>query len=324
MPFSAKIEAALDNFRRAKKAGRLPHALLVSGHPRGAGGDFVEGWLSLIFPDVEPAQLRQHIDICWMEPEGKGRQIKAETCRKLVQFIEMTSYEGGSKAGVILFSDRMNASAQNILLKTLEEPPPNSYLLLVTDTVAAMLPTIRSRTQVADVSEEGGTLNTEWGPVVMDLLRKPPLRKATEMLVWTDQMTAPLRELKELAMEEEEARALEDAEAAGKTPDQMPKTMKDLIEGRVSTRVKEMREEILRTILLWQRDVLARATGAETEPTHFPLDAAVIAEQAEGLSFKDAMARVTVVDAVRELLEHNIRESVALIRMARAFSMPVR
>ncbi len=317
MPFSPRIEAALDNFRRAKKAGRLPHALLVSGHPRGAGGEFAEGWLSLVFPGLEGDQLRKHVDIRWVEPEGKSRAIKAEESRELIQFFELTSYEGGCKACVILFADRMNPTAQNILLKTLEEPPSNSYLLLVTDTAAAMLPTIRSRTQVVDVSEGGGRLNADWGPVVMDLLRRPPLRKACEMLAWTDQLTAPLRELKERAQEEEkEAEAPESSHSATATRDQ--------IDGRVASRVKEMREEILRTIQLWQRDVLARATGAETEPTYFPLDAACIVEQAEGLSFADALARVTVVDTVRELLEHNIRESVALIRMARAFSIPVR
>jgi len=317
MPFSPRIEAALDNFRRAKEAGRLPHALLVSGHPRGAGGDFAEGWLSLVFPDVDPALLRQHVDIRWVEPEGKSRQIKAIESRSLIQFFDLTSYEGGCKACVILFADRMNHTAQNILLKTLEEPPPDSYLLLVTDTAAGMLPTIRSRTQVVDVSEEGGPLHADWGPVVMDLLRNPPLRKATEMLVWTDQLTAPLRDLKERASDEED----EKAEEAEKSQIRQTNSSKEQMEGRIASRVKEMREEILRIILLWQRDVLACATGAESEPTHFPLDTASITQQAEGLSFAEAMARVTVVNTVRELLEHNIRESVALIRMARAFSM---
>ncbi len=324
MPFSPKIEAALDNFRRALAAGRMPHALLVSGHSRGAGADFTEGLLALLFPQSNPAQLRQHADIRWIEPEGKARQIKAEVCRDLIEFISLTSYEGGAKAGVILFADRLNLNSQNILLKTLEEPPPNSYLILVTDIAAAMLPTIRSRTQVVDMTEEGIDLDAEWVPAVMDLLRHPPIRKGCEMVVWTDRMTAPLRELKEQATAEEEARAEEQAQTAGKGPGQLTTAAKDLVEARVAARVKEMREEILRTILLWQRDVFAQATHAETEPTNFPLDATCIAEQAQGISFAEASARVAVVDEVRELLEHNIRESVALIRMARAFSIPVR
>ena len=87
-------------------------------------------------------------------------------------------------------------------------------------------------------------------------------------------------------------------------------------------KIRRRRPDILRTIQLWQRDVLARATSAESAPENFPEDEAAIAAQAEGLSFADAAARVAVVDEVRELLEHNIKAAVALPRMARAFSKP--
>ena len=314
MPFSKKLEAALANFRRAHEAGRMPHALLVSGHPRGAGGDFAEALLGVIFGETEPAKLRQHVDIQWVEPESKSRQIRVdEQIRPLIEFFGLTSYEGGWKAAVILFADRLNPNAQNALLKTLEEPPPHSLLILVTDVPAALLPTIRSRSQVVDVLQDDRSRDAVWVPVVMDLLRNPPPRQACEMIAWTDRMTKPLRELEEMAKAEEAERAEEEDST---------KAAKELVEGRVAARMKEMREEILRTIQLWQRDVLARATGAESAPENFPEDEAAIAAQAEGLSFADAAARVTVVDEVRELLEHNIKAAVALPRMARAFSKP--
>ena len=314
MPFSKKLEAALTNFRRAYEAGRMPHALLVSGHPRGAGGDFAEALLGVIFGETESAKLRQHVDIQWVEPESKSRQIRVdEQIRPLIEFFGLTSYEGGWKAAVILFADRLNPNAQNALLKTLEEPPPHSLLILVTDVPAALLPTIRSRSQVVDVLQDDRSRDAVWVPVVMDLLRNPPPRQACEMIAWTDRMTKPLRELEEMAKAEEAERAEEEDST---------KAAKEIVEGRVAARMKEMREEILRTIQLWQRDVLARATGTESAPENFPEDEAVIAAQAEGLSFADAAARVTVVDEVRELLEHNIKAAVALPRMARAFSKP--
>jgi DNA polymerase III subunit delta' len=317
MPFSKKIEAALDNFRRAFAAGRMPHALMVSGHPRGAGSDFAEALLGVIFDEEQLARLRQHVDIQWVEPESKSRQIKVdEQIRPLIDFFSLTSYAGGWKAAVILFADRMNQSAQNALLKTLEEPPPHSLLILVTDTPAALLPTIRSRSQYVDVTEDDRLRDAVWVPVVMDLLRNPPLRQATEMISWTDRLTKPLRELEELAAAEEEERAEGEPEGT--------KAAKEIVEGRIAARKKEMREEILRTIQLWQRDVLARATKAETVPENFPEEEATIAAQAEGLSFADAATRVAVVDEVRELLEHNIREATALPRMARAFSKAIK
>ena len=317
MPFSKKVERALANFRRAIAVGRMPHAVLVSGHPRGAGASFAEWLLGLVFGDPDIGRRRQHVDIQWVEPESKSRQIKVdEQIRPLIDFFGLTAYEGGWKAAVILFADRMTPSAQNALLKTLEEPPPHSLLLLITDAPAALLPTIRSRSQFVDVTEDDRSRDASWVPAVMDLLRNPPVRLGSEMIAWTDRMTKPLRELEEQAKTEEAALADEEPEGT--------KAAKEIIESRVASRVKEMREEILRTIQLWQRDVLARVRAAESPPPNFPDEEAAIAAQAEGLSFAEALARVTVVDEVRELLEHNIRESVALLRMARAFSRPAR
>ena len=314
MPFSQKLEAALGHFRRAFAVGRMPHALMVSGHPRGAGSDFAEALLGMIFQETASIKLRQHVDIQWIEPESKSRQIKVdEQIRPLIEFIGMTSYAGGWKAAVILFADRMNLNAQNALLKTLEEPPPHSLLVLVTDSPATLLPTIRSRSQYVDVTEDCRSRDASWVPVVMDLLRHPPARQGSEMIAWTDRLTAPLREMEEMAKAEESE---SEKESEG------TKAAKEIIEGRIAARVKEMREEILRTIQLWQRDVLAFATHAEAIPANFPDEEAYLAEQAVGLSFAEATARVAVVDEIRELLEHNIRSSVALPRLARALSKP--
>ena len=293
----------------------MPHAVLATGHPRGAGLAFAEGLTGLVFGESTVERLRQHVDIRWIEPEGKARMIKVDAVENLMGFIGLTSY-----GGVILFADRLNEPSQNKLLKTLEEPPPNSLLVLVTDAPAALLPTIRSRVQAVDVMEDERPEDVPWWPAVIELMRHPPARRACEMIAWTDRLTAPLRSLDELAEAEEtakmEERARSRAEAELTTAD------KTVIEGRVATRVKEMREEIFRAIQLWQRDVLARVQGAEAAPAWFPEEADAIAAQAEGLAFADALRRVRAVDEVRELLEHNIRESVALLRLARAVSRP--
>ena len=322
MPSSRKVDRAIEDFRRTVQAGRMPHAVLVAGHPRGVGGEFAERLLALVFPQPDAVRLRKHPDIQWIEPEGKARQIKVDVVRTLIDFIGLTSYEGGWKAGVVLFADRLKNEAPQILLKTLEEPPPNSLLLLVTDTPAALPATIRSRAQFVDVEEDARSADTPWHATVLELLRHPPARRATEMMAWTDRLTAPLRSLEELAEAEETAREETAARARGGDGAELTKATKGLVDGRVAARVKEMRAEILRTIQLWQRDVLARALQAEAQPAYFPDEADAIAAQAAGLSFAAAAQRVAVVDEVRELMEHNIRDEVALPRMARAFSRP--
>lgn len=316
---SPKIERALENLQRAAAIGRLPHSLIIAGHPRTTGSVLVNALLKQLYGTINPESLRTHPDIHWIEPESKSRQIKVELIRALIESMGLTSYSGGWKTAVILFADRMNLSSQNSLLKTLEEPPAQSLLILVTDTPSALLPTIRSRGQYVDVLDDGHTADAPWLAVVMGLLRAPPPRRACEMIVWADQLTAPLRELEDIATAEETEREENLTQAQGRESE-LKKNAKDLVLGRVASRVIEMREEILRTLQLWQRDVCAQVVHPGITPVYFPDDAASIAAQAAGLTFAQATARIEAVDEVRHLLQCNIRPSVALVRLARALS----
>lgn len=340
MPSTPDIAAVAEHFRRAIAAGRMPHALIVSGRPRGGGLAAAEAILHLLYDTPEaPADLYKNVDIRWVEPESKSRQIRAEDARSLIDFLSLTSYEGGWKACVILFADRLNPDAQNILLKTLEEPPPNSLLVLVTATPSALLATVRSRAQTVDVAETEDLTAKPWYSHVLDLLRNPPARRPADVFAWSDQLLAPLAELEDRVRAEEEQRATAAAEAevqakapakgkgrkaASRTapPDDMPKVAKDTIDARVATRVKEEQEELLSMVQDWQRDVLAALKDPATPPLHFPAEARAILAQTEGLAFPTALRRVTAIEEIRDLLGHNIRPAAALPRLARALAHP--
>jgi DNA polymerase-3 subunit delta' len=75
--------------------------------------------------------------------------ITVERVRALIDFALLTSHRQRAKVAVIAPADRMNAAAANALLKTLEEPPPGTYLLLVADQPARLPPTIVSRCRLA-------------------------------------------------------------------------------------------------------------------------------------------------------------------------------
>lgn len=322
MRFSRKGERALEEAKRAAAAGRLPHGLLVRGHPRGSGRIFAERLLQAVYGLADEGATHRHVDIHWLEPQGKGRVFPSskddDVIRPELLFLSQSSFAGGWKAVVFLFADRLNATGQNRLLKTLEEPSPNSLILLVTDSPESLLPTVRSRLQSVDAGEEDAASGEAWAERVKRLLAQPPAPRAIEMFAWADQLAEPLRELKERAEEEEEERAAGEAAAGredGKGPD------KAVAEGRVATRVKELREEWFRLALLWQRDVLAAVCG-EAPGKHFPEESEAIAHQAARLSREEAESRVAAVEKARELLEHNIRETIALPRLARALAMP--
>ena len=122
---SPKLERAIADIRRVAAASRLPHALLVAGHPRGDGLRFVEALLQGLFSLPSPEASHAHVDIHWLEPEGKARQFRTakgdDVIRPQIEFLSQTSYSGGWKALGFLFADRLGDTAQNVLLKTLEE-----------------------------------------------------------------------------------------------------------------------------------------------------------------------------------------------------------
>lgn len=86
-----------------------------------------------------------HPDLFQLRPAGKMRQISADATRGLINRVQVTSVVAGHKVAVIHEADRMNTAAANIFLKTLEEPPAHTTLLLLTARPYALLPTIRSR-----------------------------------------------------------------------------------------------------------------------------------------------------------------------------------
>ncbi len=86
-------------------------------------------------------------DVLWVYPAGKSRQIKIERVRELQKSISWRAYEGRKKVAVIVDAHTLKIEAGNALLKTLEEPPPNSVIILITHSPETLLPTIRSRTQ---------------------------------------------------------------------------------------------------------------------------------------------------------------------------------
>lgn len=154
-------DTAVHALRRAIAGNRLPHALLFHG-PRGVGKATCAGILAQAlncavsdFKDAcgECVSCRKiarglHPDLIWIAPEGKGRQIVVERIRKeIVEKVGFRPYEGRRRIVVIDDAHRLNASSQNSLLKTLEEPPPSLSLVLVTPAADSLLVTVRSRCQ---------------------------------------------------------------------------------------------------------------------------------------------------------------------------------
>lgn len=138
--------------RDIARHGEVPHALLFTG-PRGVGKSSTARLLAaaLFCPAGEPdgcpscvkAARGVHPDLHLVEAEGNA--IRIEQVRDLERELTMKPVEAGRRVAIIDEAQLMNQEAANTFLKTLEEPPPETHIVLVAEGRESLLPTVVSR-----------------------------------------------------------------------------------------------------------------------------------------------------------------------------------
>lgn len=139
--------------------GRLAHAYLFEGD-QGTGKAELALWFTkhLFCLDLQAGMpcekcnnclritSREHPDVVEIEPDGQS--IKVDQIRALQSELAKTGFESAKKVVIIHQAEKMNVSSANSLLKFLEEPPANFMIILETQSLGKILPTIRSRCQI--------------------------------------------------------------------------------------------------------------------------------------------------------------------------------
>lgn len=129
---------------KALNNNRLPHGILLHGDDLGAL-ECVCFEISRKLLETKEENLLNHPDFFSIRPVNKMRQINAESTRELIHQIQHTPNRASRKVAAIYEADRMNITAANAFLKTLEEPPLNTTIFLLTSRPYSLLDTIRSR-----------------------------------------------------------------------------------------------------------------------------------------------------------------------------------
>ncbi len=149
MPFSTLVgnDLAKSALARMAEKSNVPSTLLFYG-PDGVGKSlFAISLAELLMGPSHATKLasHNHPDLHILRPEGKSSTHPIENIRKLIDEVALPPFEAPVKVFIIHDVHQMLPASSNALLKTFEEPPPDTFFILLTSSIDAVLPTIVSR-----------------------------------------------------------------------------------------------------------------------------------------------------------------------------------
>ncbi len=245
--------------------GRIHHAYLFAGEesetiPAAHGmaralncekenGDFCGSC-----PSCFDIAAERHPDVVILRPESKSRQILIPQLRELERMVFLKASRARHKVAIIQGADRMNESAQNAFLKTLEEPPPRTVFLLLSEEPQQLKETVISR-----------CLRVPFRPAPLreKTAREQRLEQCLEEFAAAGRpvppvfralgMAARLLELFREAREEkmEEMKALEDPAGVDDLEASQREKLEEQVEAQAQAEYLRERSRLLRFMLEW-------------------------------------------------------------------------
>ncbi len=319
MPFTE--DEAFSLLQRAQSLDRVAHAYLLTG-PAGSGKRELANRVCELLLGERITDF-QHADVHVIEPESKSRRILIEQVRELERSLQMRSLLGGRKVGVIVDADRLQPNAANAFLKTLEEPPGHSHLLLLSSLPDQLLETILSRCLEIPLRSLKARTATPLQARLLSSLKnyvrhdKPGLVQAFGLV---REFQALLAEAKEAIQSEAddaykaEEKHYKQSSDAGKWLDEREDYYKALVESRYVG----ARNSLLETLEQWWADVLRQqAVQADPSAIATPLDQPDFAAETAALGTRHPTAallrKATALETLRQHLANpGVQEQLAI------------
>ena len=324
-------EKAYELMAAAHGRGRLAHAFLISGAsgcgkealasrvvgmlndpPAGSGGMDLFGE-PVAAPPPPPLAERENGWVRIIRPRAKSRMIRVDEIRDLEHTLQLAAPGGRYKVGVICEADRMNEQAANAFLKTLEEPPKDTLLMLLTANPQRLLPTILSR--CVRLPLLGGSALLDHGGVelvtALNRAAKRGFGTPVAALHLKAVFTGFLGQARDAAdaaakaAEKEETAAYKDA-----TDGSWLKEREVFHKAAAEAEYLEVRSRVLDVVMAWLADLLRIKAGAGG--LDFPATAAGLEDLAGRETEGRLIRRMEALEALRRSLETNAFEPLAL------------
>ena len=318
--------------QRSLERGRLAHAYLFTGHhieeleaiartlaktlnclqPEKANGVSINCCDACL--NCRKVEHDNHADVQWVRPESKSRVITVEQMRELMQEINLKPTEAEYKVAVIVGADRLNVQAANAFLKTLEEPPAKSVLILLTTEPQRVLETILSRCLRLNFGGEGPRA---LAPAEMDWLRRFSEMAATEqksllgryrlMDVLLQKLNATKSAIEESLTARSPLQRYDDAE------NDLRDKWEDELAAAIEAEYRRQRADLLAIVQRWLRDVWLETLerGEIGALLNFPQISGTAAV-AKRIASEKALENLQIIEGAQRLLHTNVQEALAL------------
>ena len=309
-------DAALELIRRAHDHNRLAHAYLISGPP-GSGKRALAAEIAALVNSTKAEAIFTTAarEVFIAEPESRSRRILVEQVRDLEHVLQMRATNGHRKVAIIAEADRLQPQAANAFLKTLEEPPANSLLLLLTALPEALPDTIVSRcipialsftTDDKAASPHNADLTDSLGSIARE--KTWSVEGAYRLSQRVQRILGSIRE--EIRDQNAEALKREETQYKNSTDGSWLDNRENYYKALTESRYLERRAQVLETVFIWWSDVLRAKTGIDGRGlASLTKETAAVATR---FSAAEILRRIRRLEEMRDQLGRNIQEALAI------------
>jgi len=253
-----------------------------------------------------------HPDVQWVRPESKSRVIVIEQIRDLLQTVYLKPTEAEYKVAVVVCADRLNLAAANAFLKTLEEPPSRSVLILLSTEPGRLLETILSRCLRLNFAGTGERFQDETLLAWLKQFSEAAVAERGSLLSRYRLLSVLLGRLGQLKESiEAELTARSPLEKYDDVDPKLREKWEDELAAAIEAEYRRRRAEVLAALQFWLRDLWLAALGDGRLLT-FPALQTTTRALASRVEAAAASGNLQVIERLQRQLNSNVQEALAL------------